>query len=213
MKSLLPLIILVCATAASALEWKSRQVSIKAAPLQRTAETAFEFTNPSDRPVTITSIDTSCDCTEATPSATTFPPGALGTIKAHFSLTGAAGTLQRMIVVNTDEGTPATLLTVELTIPEIARLTPRAVEWRPGAAPSEAAVEIEVVDGIELTIGRVAPTSEAFTYRLETVKPGRHFRLHLAPKDATKPANAAFRLFAKTTTGEELVFSAYANVR
>src|SRR5688572_2851916 len=99
MKSLLPFITLLCATAASALEWKSQQMSIKAAPLQRTAETVFEFANTGDRPVTITGIDTSCDCTEATPSAKTFPPGASGTLKAHFSLTGAAGTLQRMITV------------------------------------------------------------------------------------------------------------------
>lgn len=213
MKSLLPLITLLCATVASALEWKSQQVSIKAAPLQRTAETVFAFTNTSDRPVTITGIDTSCDCTEAIPSATTFPPGAQGTIKARFSLTGAAGTLQRLIVVNTDEGKPAAALTVELTIPEIARLTPRSVEWKVGTAASEAVVEIEVAAGIELTIDRVTPTSDAFAYRLETVTPGRYFRLHLAPKDATKPANAAFRLFAKTASGEELVFSAYANVR
>lgn len=214
MKSFLALLaLLLVATDAIALAWKTTHLSIKGVPLQRTGETAFEFTNTSDRPVTITGIHTSCDCTEATPSATTFPPGAQGTIKAHFSLTGATGTVRRMILVNTDEGNPATSLTVELTIPEIAQLTPRAVEWKVGTSPSEAAVEIEVAGGIELTIERVTPTSDGFTYRLETVKPGRHFRLHLAPKDATKTANAAFRLFAKTATGEALVFSAYANVR
>jgi hypothetical protein len=198
---------------ASALEWKAQHLSIKAVPLQRTAETTFEFTNTSDRPVTITSIDTSCDCTEATPSAKTFAPGASGTIKAHFSLTGAAGKLQRAIVVSTDEGQPAASLSVELEIPEIAQLTPRAVEWKLGGDPTEAIVEIEVVTGLELTIHDINSTSDAFTHRLEVVVPGRHFRLHLAPKDATKPANAAFRLYARTATGEKLVFSAYANVR
>jgi len=197
----------------AALEWKTTELSIKAVPLQRTAETTFEFTNSGDRAVTITNIDTSCDCTEATPSAKTFAPGASGTIKAHFNLTGAAGTMHRLITVSTDEGQPATALAVDLEVPEVARLTPRSVEWKAGTAASEAVVEIEVATGIELTIGAVKPTNDAFTHRLETVEPGRHFRLYLVPKDATKSTNAAFRLYARAATGEDLVFSAYANVR
>src|SRR5262245_36045792 len=49
------------------LEWKEQHLTIEAQPLQRSAETSFAFTNRSDRPVQITSVDTSCDCTEATP--------------------------------------------------------------------------------------------------------------------------------------------------
>lgn len=205
--------LLLAATTTSALEWKTQHLSIQAAPLQREAVTAFEFTNTSGRPVKITSVDTSCDCLEATPSAKVFAPGATGTINAHFSLTGAAGKLQRTIIVATDEGTPAVALTVELDVPDVATLTPRAVEWKVGGDGKEASVDIAVVAGVELTIGNVQATSEAFTHRLEVIEAGRHFRLHLAPKDPTKPANAAFRLFAKTGKGEEVVFSAYANVR
>ena len=212
--ALAALLLSVIATpGALALEWQTQHQSVKAAPLQRTAETSFAFTNTSDRPVTITSVDTSCDCTEAKPSAKTFAPGASGTIAAHFSLSGAAGILQRTIIVGTDEGQPATALTVELDVPEIAQLTPRSVEWKLGNAATEATIEIEVVNGVELTISDVKPTSDAFTHRLEVVAAGRHFRLHLAPRDASKPANAAFRLYAKAATGEDLVFSAYANVR
>jgi hypothetical protein len=212
---LLPALFLsfLAALSAPGLDWKTQSQSIKAAPLQRTAETEFEFTNTSDKPVTITSIDTSCDCTEATPSARTIAPGAQGTIKAHFSLTGAAGKLQRLILVGTDEGQPPTQLTVELQIPEVAHLTPRAVEWKVGADAQDAVVDIEIAPGLEANIESVRPTNERFTTRLEVVEPGRHFRLHLAPKDASKPANAAIRIYARTTAGEELVFSAYANVR
>ena len=96
-----------------------------------------------------------------------------------------------MITISTDEGQPATALTVELEVPEVARLTPRSVEWKLGTAASEAAIEIEVASGIELTIHRVRPTSDTFTQRLETVEAGHRFRLYLAPKDATKPANAS----------------------
>ena len=207
------LIATLAAAPAIALEWKTQHLSIQAAPLQRNAETVFAFTNTGTKPVTITSVDTSCDCLEAKPSAKIFAPGASGTISAHFNLTGAAGRLQRTILVGTDEGTPAVALTVELDVPEVATLTPRSVEWKLGGEAKEATVDITVLPGVELAITSVQPTGDAFTHRLEVVEAGRHFRLHLVPKDASKPANAAFRLFAKAGTGEEIVFSAYANVR
>jgi hypothetical protein len=213
MKLLVALLILVSSTVAQGLEWKTQFRSVTAAPLQRTAETVFEFTNTSDKPVTITSIDTSCDCTEATPSAKTIAPGAPGTIKAHFSLTGASGKLRRLIVVGTDEGQPPAQLVVELQIPEVAHLTPRSVEWKVGAEANELAVEIEIAAGLEATIESVRPTNDRFTTRLEVTEPGRRYRLHLAPRNTTKPANAAIRIYATTATGEDLVFSAYANVR
>jgi len=207
------LLSVIASPATFALEWTTQHLSIQAAPLQRTTKTSFEFTNTSDRTVRITSVDTSCDCLDAKPSAQTFAPGAHGSINAQFNLNGAAGKLQRTIIVATDEGTPAVALTVELDVPEVATLTPRAVEWKVGGEAKEATVDIAVLPGLELTISNVQPTSDAFTHRLEVVEAGRHFRLHLAPKDPTKPANAAFRLFAKAANGEELVFSAYANVR
>jgi len=203
---------LLAALSAPALEWQTQHQSVKAAPLQKTAETSFEFTNPGSKPVTIIGVDTSCDCTEATPSAKVIAPGAAGTIHARFSLTGAAGTLQRMILVRTDEGESAQL-TVELEVPDVARITPRSVEWKLGAEPKEARVEIEIVPGLDVTIGAIRPTSDHFTHRLEVVEPGRHFRLYLAPKSTAKPTNAAIRIYARAANGEDLVFSAYANVR
>jgi hypothetical protein len=196
-----------------ALEWKTTDLAIKAAPLQRTAEATFEFTNTGAKPVTITSVDTSCDCLEARPSAKTFAPGAHGTIDAHFNLGGAYGTLRRMIIVSTDEGSSPTALSIALEVPEIAQLTPRSVEWKLGGPGGEQTVEVVVVAGVQLAINDVQPTSDAFAHRLETVEAGRRYRLHLSPRDPAKPANAAFRLFAKSATGEELIFSAYANVR
>ncbi|MES1168218.1 MAG: hypothetical protein ABUL61_03505, partial [Oleiharenicola lentus] len=38
---------------AGALEWKTRELSVKAAPLEKTAETSFEFTNTGSKTVTI----------------------------------------------------------------------------------------------------------------------------------------------------------------
>ena len=135
MKSLFSFfVLLLAATTASALEWKTTQLSIKAAALDRTAQTAFEFTNRGDKTVTIRSVDTSCDCLAATARAKTFAPGARGTINARFTLGDRFGSYSRTIIVSTDDGQEPAALRVTIEIPEAATLTPRVVEWKLNAA-------------------------------------------------------------------------------
>jgi hypothetical protein len=196
-----------------ALDWKTQQLTLKAAPLQKTAETTFEFTNTSAKTVTILGIDTSCDCTEATPSAQSFAPGASGRILARFTLGDRQGVYERSIAVRTDEAQEPVSLHVQLDVPELASLTPRSLEWKLNSPVTEQTVEIRVAAGLELTLNSVKPTSDFFTSRLETVEPGRLYRLHLAPRHTREVANAAFRLYAKAGTGQDVVLSAYGNVR
>lgn len=204
--------LLLAAASASALEWKTQHLSIKAAPLDRTAETAFDFTNNGAKPVTIRSVDTSCDCLEARASARTFAPGASGQIIARFTLGDRIGKYGRTIIVSTDDGQEAAALTVEIEVPEAVTLSPRVVDWKLHEAATEQTIALDVAPGVELTFGEVQATSEDFAFRLENTAAGRSV-LHLSPKDISKPANAAFRIHAKTSAGQELVFSAYANVR
>ena len=198
---------------AFALDWKTKEASVKAAPLQRIAETAFEFTNTGATTVTILGVDTSCDCTEAAPSAQTFAPGATGRITARFHLGDRQGGFERTITVTTDEAKEPVTLRVQLNVPELATLTPRSVDWKLNGPAWEKTVEIVITDGLELTITSVLPTSGLFNHRLETVEAGRHYRLYLAPQSTKEVSNAAFRIYAKAKSGQDVVFSAYGNVR
>lgn len=204
---------LLCPAAGFALEWKVQHLSLKAAPLQKTAEAFFEFSNPSDRSVTITGVDSSCDCLEATPSAKVIAPGASGRIHAKFTLADRYGQLRRTILVSTDESSPPVALTVQLDVPEAASLTPRSLEWKLGGDAGEQTVEITVSPGVRLTVSEIKATSDAFSTRLETVNAGQLYRLHVTPKSTRIAASAAFRLHAQADDGQNLVFSAYGNVR
>jgi hypothetical protein len=198
---------------AFALEWKSTHQTVKAEPLQSTADTTFVFTNRSDKPVTILSVNTSCDCLDAEPSEKVIAPGASGSVRARFTVSDRSGVYQRVISVVTDESAVPIALTAELNVPEIATLTPRSLEW-PLRGPAEAkTVEITITDSVSLTLGDVRSTSDAFTTRLETLEAGRRYRLHLTPASTTQPVSAAFRIHATATTGQALIFSAYGNVR
>lgn len=211
--SLVGLLLSALASPASALDWKTQQLSVKAVPLQKTAETSFEFTNTGVKTVTILGVDTSCDCLEAESSAMTFASGASGHITARFTLGDRQGTYERTITVTTDEGKEPVILRVQLDVPELATLSPRSVEWKLNSPATEQAVEIRIADGLELIVDKVLPTSGLFACRLETVVPGRHYRLHLAPGNTREASNAAFRIYAKAKTGQDVVFSAYGNVR
>lgn len=206
---------LLCLTAPAAfgLQWSTLHLSLVAKPLQREAEAAFTFTNTGTEPVEITGVDSSCDCLQATASTKVVAPGASGTIRAHFTIADRVGTYTRTIIVSTSEDGAATALSVELTVPDVAELSPRSVEWKLGAAPAEQSVAIDVAPGLTLALTDVHPTSDAFRFRLETVEPGRRYRLVLAPRSTAQVANAALRVSGKTGTGEEIVLSAYANVR
>ena len=201
------------AVSSLALDWKTRELSVQATPLQRTAETAFEFTNSSDKTVTILGVDTSCDCLEATPSAQTFAPGASGRITARFTVGDRHGVYERTITVTTDDTKEPVRLRVQLDVPELASLTPRSVDWKLNSPATEQVIEIRIADGLELTVTSVLPTSGLFNSRLETVEAGRHYRLYLAPQNTREATNAAFRIYAKAQTGQDIVLSAYGNVR
>lgn len=198
---------------ARALDWPARELSVKAVPLQSTAETTFAFTNRSDKPVAILGVDTSCDCLDATPSAQTIAPGASGHIRARFTVGDRHGVYERTITVTTDEGNEPVVLRVQLDVPEVATLTPRSVEWKLNSPAEEQVVDIRIAAGLELTVSSVLPTSGLFNHRLETVEAGRHYRLYLSPQNTREASSAAFRIYAKAKSGQDVVLSAYGNVR
>ncbi len=211
----LPFLLLMAllAARAPALEWKTQHLAYRAAPLQKSAELSFDYRNAGTAPVTVTSVDTSCDCLAATVTAPTIAPGAAGAIQVRVALGDRFGSLQRSIVVSTDEGSAPTVLTIALEVPETATLSPRSLEWNLGAAATEQVVDVVVADGVTLVVTQVQSTSGAFAYRLETVEPGRHFRLHVTPRSTATGANAAFRLFSRANDAEDVLLNAYANVR
>lgn len=113
----------------------------------------------------------------------------------------------------TDEpGTPV-VLRAELTVPLPATLEPRSVEWQLSSPAETQTVNLLVAEGLNLNVHDVQATNPLFSSRVEVVVPGRHYRLKITPTDTGAPANAAIRIFVRAGSGEDLVLSAYANIR
>jgi Protein of unknown function (DUF1573) len=198
---------------ALALEWKTQSQTVATAPFQAAQDIVFEFRNNSAQTVSITDLQTNCDCLEAQADQKSYAPATAGTIKARFTVGDRAGPYERSITVVTDEATGPIRLQVRIEVPDICSITPRSVSWALQAPSDEQVVELRPTGNLEINFTAALSTTGAFQARLETVEPGRHYRLHLVPRGTAEPASAAIRIFGRERTGHDVVVSAYATVQ
>jgi hypothetical protein len=197
----------------TALEWKALTLEFTTAPFQATQDATFQFTNTSRKSVTILEVESNCDCLDAAADRQVYAPGATGVIKTSFHVGDRSGLYERRIKVVTDESPEPVRLLLRIEVPELVVLTPRSVAWKLQEPAVEKTVDVEVIAGLRIDFSRVLPTSGGFDARLETIEAGRRYRVHLQPPQTTQPANAAFRIFGRAANGQEIVVSAYGNVR
>lgn len=210
---LLPCLLAGAVLPCAALEWKAQTLNFTTAPFQSTQEATFEFTNPGPKSVTILEVESNCDCLEAAADRRVYPPGATGVIKTSFTVGDRLGLYERRIKVLTDESPEPVRLLVRIEVPELVTLSPRSVAWKLHDPAEEKIVDLEVIPDVKINFTRVLPTSGDFSARLETVEAGRRYRVHLKPPATAQPANAAFRILGQAASGQDVVVSAYGNVR
>lgn len=196
-----------------ALQWKADTITVTAAPLQQTQDIVFEFTNSGTKPVALVDLQTNCDCLDVSADRPTYAPGAHGVLKARFTIGDRAGLYERVILVVTDESPTPVRLKVRIEVPETATATPRSVQWTLNEPLAAKPVELIAAPGLAIDFAEAQPTNDAFTVRLETLEPGRRYRLHLTPRSTAAPASAAIRVFGREKSGRDVVVSAYASVQ
>jgi hypothetical protein len=158
-------------------------------------------------------VESNCDCLDAAADRQVYPPGSTGMIKTSFTVGDRLGLYERRIKILTDASPEPIRLLVRIEVPELVVLTPRSVAWKLHEAVAEKSVELEVIPGVLIDFTRVQPTSGSFAARLETIEAGRRYRVYLRPPETTQPANAAFRIFGRAASGQDVIVSAYGNVR
>jgi len=197
----------------AALTWSNTAISGTSKPLQKTIDVAFPFRNTGATPVTIRDVQTNCDCLVAGADQKTYAPGQSGLVVARFAVGERTGAYERRITVATDDSPDAQRLFVHIEVPELASLSNKVREWNVGGIPTEQAVEIVVTDSIKIDFTDTLVSANTFRARLETVEPGRRYRVHITPANTAEAASAAVRVIGTAVTGERIVVSAYANVR
>lgn len=209
-----PLIFFGSVSAACALEWATQTQQISTGPFQTTADIVFDFKNNSAQPVTIRSLQTNCDCLDASTDQKTYQPGQSGRLTARFTVGDRLGVYQRSITVETDEGPDATShLSLRIDVPETVAFSQRSVTWRVGGPAMEQTIFLRPMPGLALDFHTAQATNADFVVRLKTVKTGELYRLSVKPKSTKKPANAAIRISGRDNAGHDVLVSGYANVK
>lgn len=194
----------------TALVWVNKRVELVATVGQERAEAVFPFRNGGARPVTITSIESSCGCTTARLTKSTYAPGESGEVRALFEFEDRIGPQQKVLTVHTDDAKVATQLVLRVDIPEAYLVEPRVLQWtatEPGGEKSllvhtlAAGVEVSGLDfdttKIEARFEKISPSTTRITLRplhpttgyRQTVQ----VRLNVAGRPHTVPVYAMVR--------------------
>jgi hypothetical protein len=185
---------LACVPRASAeLSWASKTMTLQAAPGDTVLEARFRFTNSGAAPVDIRQISTSCACTAADLDQRHYEPGQSGEIVARYMIGTHAGLQQKLIAVSTSDRSQATILTLDVHIPQALKIAPAALTWEHGEEPKPKIIRVELAVPGRLSDLRAVSQNPAVTVLVRETAPGKRYELTVAP------ASTAIFCFASIT--------------
>lgn len=155
----------------------------------------FTFQNIGKKPITILSVQSSCDCTVGKLDKKTFAPGEKGALHVHFTVRGQPGEQEKNIVVKTDAASDALhWLTFRVNVPPLATLAPDQPTWTVGQSAAEKTVKITFAPGLNVAITDVRTSSNLFEVTLREVKKGTVYQLRVKPRSTANAVSASVRL-------------------
>ncbi len=209
------LAILAAAPLHAALEWETTHIQQEAPLGKESMDMVFPFTNRGNSPVTITTVHTSCGCTAPTLEKKDYAPGERGELKIVYSTAGQSGIQERTVTVYTsDKPDQPAMLTLEVVVPEIFRITPRLVSWRVDEPADEKPMVIDIHAGlVNPRISIVDAGSDRFTTELRKSAMGTGHTLVLKPVATATAVRSTLRLKIEAENVSAEVVTVYAMVR
>lgn len=152
----------------------------------------FFFENKTKKPQTILRYDSACSCLSAKVKGgkLNYLPGEKGALEITFDLGNFSGAVEKSVALWLDgdsQEKPSILLLVEVHIPELVTFSPRTIVWKQGEHAKEKTLLVTMkkpplhIEGLRLT-------NDNFAARLEVLKKGERYALHLVAKDTQKPS-------------------------
>jgi len=177
------------------LVFERTRVEILAKPDQEQVEAVFKFENRGAAEARIVSVSSGCQCLSAKTSADVIPPEGSSEITGSFKVGNFPGVTEKTIQVRVSEGgsTRNLALTVAVELRELITIEPRTVTWIGGGATEEKTYTVTMKGDEPIRLLEVDCSRPGFDVRMETVKDGAEYRVHVTPKEGTGPALGVFR--------------------
>src|SRR6478736_1452347 len=184
---------------AAGLEFATQLEEVNASADASTVTADFNFTNKSNKPVTIAKSDPGCSCLKVQISGgkMRYAPGESGVIRAIFDMGNFSGTVDKVVALwidNDPEDKPSMTLTVRVHIPILIGLEPKTVKWEVGGKPDPQTIQIRMTEGKPIHVLGVKSSSAAFTCELKTLEDGKKYDLLVTPVNINAPAISVIRL-------------------
>jgi len=203
---------------ATALDFPVVFKEVNAAADAKTVTVDFEFTNHSDKPVTVTKYDAACSCISVhiKDGKLRYAPGEVGLIRTDFDMGNFAGTVDKIVALWLDDDPadhPSLTLTVRVHIPVLVVLEPKTLKWDLDGNSEPQTIHIEVNYEKPIRVTSVNSSSKAFKYDLKTVAEGKSYVLVVTPLAMNTPALGVFRIETDSPIPKYRVQQAFATVR
>ena len=182
-----------------------------------TVTTDFEFTNKTDKPVSITKSDPTCSClkVQVAGGKLKYAPGESGLIRTVFDVGNATGTVEKGIAIWLDEDPPAKpslTLQVNIHIPVLVTLDPKTVSWDIGGKPEEKTIHIKMAEGTPINVTGIN-LKDSFKYELKTIEKGVSYDLVVSPKSTENPELGIIRIETDSKIAKQKTQQAFVVVR
>ena len=204
---------LACRSPARAeLAWKQRVVELRADAQSTVLEARFPFTNAGTKAVDVTQVESSCGCTVVSLEKRHYEPHESGEIVAKYTVGSQVGEQNKTVQVQTNDGRPPTVLTLDVHIPQILSIQPPFLVWRHGESPDPKTIRVEVAQDTPAKDVAVQSTAVGFRADLVPSVPGRKYELTVRPLSTDQHQFSTLVIRCRFGDQEKL-FRAYATVR
>jgi len=201
-------------SALGGLSWETKEIHLKASPLDKEVVARYAFKNDGAEPVRFKSFDSTCGCVSITVSTMVVPPGECGDVVVTFAPEYRIGNQRRAIVVQFDDATQAKMaLYLVVEIPEIVRPQPAFLKWAEGESIEPKSVTIVTDEKYPVESLRVLSVLPHWQTNIRQVENSRNYTLEVLPKRGPVPQGQYVEVEAKLTDGQVKRTNLYVVVR
>ena len=206
-------LLLLCVPALHAeLKWDTKVLTFRPALTDVKAMGDFTFTNVGKTPVTITSVEPSCDCTSAELAKKTYQPDEKGKITVTFTFGDRSGMKAKVVNVTTDDSKDPVELTMNVYLPESPEITPTYCYWHKDEERESKIISIKVGKDCPFKIVSVFSSDDRIKVDLKTLIKDKEYSLVIKTKTTQEPFSATVDLFSDVPASSPKRFRIHAGV-
>lgn len=184
----------------------------------KTVAADFEFTNRSDKAVSVVKYDAACSCmsVKIKDGKLRYAPGESGLIRAEFDMGNFSGVVDKVVAVWLDDDpaeAPSMALTVRVHIPVLVSIEPKTLKWNLGGEDQAQTIRIEMNHSSPIHVTGMTSSSAAFKPELKTIQEGKRYELIVTPTDINTPGLGILRIETDCEITRHRTQQAFAVVR